>query len=57
MLLNNKNKDNSIYYYGPESKYVSGHVDSKYFSHRTDIKIIIYAKKIDLSSADIIISE
>lgn len=30
MLLNNKNKDNSIYYYGPESKYISNHCDSKF---------------------------
>lgn len=30
MLLNNKNKDKSIYYYGPESKYISNHCDSKF---------------------------
>ena len=37
MMLNNeqngkdaKNKDSSIYYYGPESKYISSRCDSKF---------------------------
>ena len=29
MALKNKNKDNSIYYYGQESKYISGNTESK----------------------------
>ena len=29
MMLNNKTKDESIYYYGPESKYISNKQDGK----------------------------
>lgn len=36
MMLNKKNKDSNIYYYGPERKYISTLNQSKWFVLITD---------------------